>query len=68
MLFEDEVQRTSDKRYYLPTVEIKIYNVMIDGHNISDQPVRNNWITYDIIQKIATDQGDDYLTGCLLGL
>ena len=68
MLFEDEVQRTSDKRYYLPTVEIKIYNVMIDGHNIFDQPVRNNWITYDIIQKIATDQGDDYLTGCLLGL
>ena len=41
---------------------------MIDGHNIFDQPVRNNWITYDIIQKIATDQGDDYLTGCLLGL
>ena len=29
------------------------------------QPVKNNLITYDSIQKIATGQGDDYKTGCL---
>ena len=39
---------------------------MIDGKNSFDQPVRNNLITYDNIGKIATDQGDDYATGCLL--
>ena len=38
---------------------------MINGQNFFDQPVRNNLITYDI-QKIATGQGDDYTTGCLL--
>ena len=31
-----------------------------------DQPVRNCLITYVGIQKIATDQGDDYTTGRLL--
>ena len=39
------------KRYYLPTKEIKSYNVMIDGQNFFDQPIRNNLITYDNIQK-----------------
>ena len=29
--FEDDAQRTSNIRYYLPNVEIKDYNVMIDG-------------------------------------
>ena len=39
---------------------------MIDGQNFFDLPVRNDLITYDNIQKIATGQGDDYTTGCLL--
>ena len=28
-------------KYYLPTVEIEGYNVMIDGTNLFDQPVKN---------------------------
>ena len=39
--FENEAQRTSYKRSHLPTREIKNYNVMIDGQNFFDQPVRN---------------------------
>ena len=31
--FEDEAQRTRVKRYYLPTIEIKKYNALIDGQN-----------------------------------
>ena len=31
LLFENEAQRISNKRYYLSTVEIKNYSVMIDG-------------------------------------
>ena len=60
------MQRTSSKRYYLPNVEIKDYNVMIDGKNFFDQPVKNDKVTYENIRKIATGQGDDYTTGCLL--
>ena len=40
---------------------------MIDGQNFFDQPVRHKLMIYDNIRKIATDQGDDYTTGCLLG-
>ena len=39
---------------------------MIDGRNFFYQPVKNNLITYDNIRKIATGQGDDHATGCLL--
>ena len=39
---------------------------MINGENVFDQPIKNNKITYDNIRKIATGQGDDYTTGCLL--
>ena len=39
---------------------------MIDGKDCFDQPVKNNKITYENIRKIATGQGDDYTTDCLL--
>ena len=34
LAFEDDAQRTSNKRYYLPNVEIKDYNIMIDGKTL----------------------------------
>ena len=66
LAFENDDQRISNKRYYIPNVEIKDYNVMIDGKNFFDQPVKNDKVTYENIRKIATGQGDDYTTGCLL--
>ena len=66
LAFENDNHRTSDERYYLPTVEIKDYNIVINGENFFDQPIKNNKIAYDNIRKIATGQGDDYTTGCLL--
>ena len=66
LAFEDDDDRTAHNTYYLPTVEIKDYNIVINGENFSDQPIKNNKITYDNIRKIATGQGDDYTTGCLL--
>ena len=66
LAFENDDQRTSNKRYYIPNVEIKDYNVMIDGKNFFDQPVKNDKVTYENVRKIATSQGDDYTTGCLL--
>ena len=47
-------------------VEIKNYNVMINGANFIDQPIKNNKVTYGNIRKIATGQGNDYTTGSLL--
>ena len=65
LAFENDTQRTSHSGYYLPNVEIKDYNIMINGENIFDEPIKNK-VTYENIRKIATGQGDDYITGCLL--
>ena len=66
LAFENDNHRTIHDRYYLPIVEIKDYNIMINGENIFDQPIKNNKVTDENIRKIATGQGDDYTTGCLL--
>ena len=66
LAFENDAQSTSHSNYYLPNVEIKDYNIMINGENFYDQPIKSNKVTYENIRKIATGQGDDYTTGCLL--
>ena len=64
--FENEKDRTSHSTYYLLKVEIKDYNVMIDGRSLFDQPIDSMAKTYENIRKIAIGQGYDYTTGCLL--
>ena len=64
--FENVKDRKVHTGYYVLKVEIKYYNVMIDGKHFFDQPVKSDMRTYDNIRKIATGQGDDYTTGCLL--
>ena len=66
LAFENDDDRTAHNSYYLPTVEIKDYNIMINGENFFDQPIKNNKVTYENIRKIAIGQGNDYTTGCLL--
>ena len=66
LAFENDDDRTSSEEYYLPIVEIKDYNIMINGENAFEQPIKNNKVTYDNIRKIATGYSDDYTTGCLL--
>ena len=66
LAFKNDDDRTSDDKYYLPTVEIKDYNIMINGKIFFDQPIKNNKVTHENIRKIATGQGDDYTTDCLL--
>ena len=53
--FENENDRTVQTEYYLLTVEIKDYNVVIDGRNFRSTS-ENNLITYDNIRKIEIGQ------------
>ena len=39
---------------------------MIDGKNVFDQLINNDIKRNENIRKVATGQGDDYETGCLL--
>ena len=66
LAFENDAQRKVHSGYYLTNVEIRNYNVMINGENFFDQPMKDNKVTYENIRKSATSKGDDYATGCLL--
>ena len=66
LFFENENDRTSLSTYYLSKVEIKDYNVLIDGRNFFEQTINSMNKTYENLYKVATGRGDDYTTGCLL--
>ena len=68
---DNTVTASCHRRYFLPRVEIKNYNIEIDGRNFYGQPINNQETNdlikqYDELRKISTGQGDDYTTGCLL--
>ena len=42
LLLKDDDGQESHKQYYLPTVEMKDYNVIINGINFFDQPIKND--------------------------
>ena len=56
--------RDSFSHYYVPNVEIKDFNVLIDGKGFFDFPVRNKEETYEKIMSIS--KTNDYTTGNLL--
>ena len=58
--------RTGNRSYFLANALIEDYNVIIDGQNLFDQPVKIDMRTYDKIQKIRLGQKDHYTTACLL--
>ena len=71
---DDNAVRTEHIFFFLPflrKVEIKVYNVMTDGCNVFDQPVKNETRTYNSIKKNFTGPGDDniithYMITCSL--
>ena len=60
------LERYSHRKYFLPRVNITNYNVLIDGRNFYNQTINDLIKQYDEIRKIATGQGDNFTTRCLL--
>ena len=63
--FENEDDRTSYYKYYVPSVEIKDCNVLIDGNAFFELPIKNLEETYEKIIQI-TDHSGYYTRGNLL--
>ena len=63
--FENEDGRTSYYKYYVPGVEIKDYNVPIDGNAFFELPIKNIEESYEKIIRI-TDHSGYYTRGNLL--
>ena len=56
--------RDSFSHYYVPSVKIKDFNVLIDGKSFFDLPVKNEEETYEKIIEMSNN--NDYTTGNLL--
>ena len=61
-------QPTKDGRqeYYLPRIDFKKYNVIIDGRNFYDNAIESYVEKYRELKKVMIGKGEDYTTGSLL--
>ena len=59
LLLENRTDRKVNTKHHILKVEIKYYNVIIDGTKFFDKPIKNALKTSDNIKKIATCQRDD---------
>ena len=64
LTFENEDYRTSFSKYYVPKVEIKNFNVLIDGKPFFEILVKNKEDVYEAI--IEMTKNNDYTTGNFL--
>ena len=62
--YENENDRTSFSKYYLPKVEIKDFNVLTEGKPFFEIPVKNKKEAYEKI--IEMSKNNDYTTCNLL--
>ena len=62
LAFPNEEDRSSYFKYYIPTVEIKDYNVILDGQtSFYEVPIRNKKETYKAITELI--ENDNFTTG-----
>ena len=62
--FENEEDGRSYSKYYTPKIEIKDFNVLIDGKGFFDVPIKDKEQTYAV--NIEISKNNDYTTGNLL--
>ena len=58
--------RDGRTRYYLPTIDINKYNVIIDGRNFYDNPIESDIEKYRELKRVMIGKGEDHTTGSLL--
>ena len=62
--FENEVDRTSFEKYYVPKLEVQDFNVLIDGKQFFEIPIKNKEEAYEAI--IEMRKNNQYTTDSLL--
>ena len=62
--FKNKEDRTSFSKYYVPKVEVKDFNVLIDGKSFFDVPIKDKEEAYEKIVSIG--KNNDHTTNNLL--
>ena len=63
---DNQFNRNSQQKYYLPRNDLNEYNVIIDGRNFYDNPIENDIEKYRELKKVMIGKGEDYTKGSLL--
>ena len=63
---DSQPNRNDRRKYYLPRIDLKKYNVIIDGRNFYDNPIESDIEKYRELKKVMIGKGEDYTTGSLL--
>ena len=58
--------RNEQQKYYLPRIDLKKYNVIIDRRNFYDNRIESDTEKYRDLKKVMIGKGQDYTTGSLL--
>ena len=58
--------RNGQQKYYFPRIDLKKYNVIIDGRNFYDNTIESDIEKYRELKKVMIGKGEDYTTGSLL--
>ena len=53
----NQVLRNGHRKYFLPKVDIRDYNVLIDGRNFYDQNISDDFKKYEELRKVMTGRG-----------
>ena len=61
-----QATRNGQRKYYLPRIDFKKYNVITDGRNFYDNPIESDIEKYRELKKVMIGKGEDYTTGSLL--
>ena len=64
---DNQYNRNNRRKCYLPRIDLKKYNVIIDGKFFYDNPIESDIEKYRELKKVMIGKGEDYTTGSLLG-
>ena len=63
---DGQPNRDDQRKCYLPRIDLKKYNVIIDGRNFYVNPIESDIEKYRELKKVMIGKGEDYTTGSLL--
>ena len=63
---DNRATRDGRRKCYLPRIDLKKYNVIMDERNFYDNPIENDTEKYRELKRVIIGKGEDYTTGSLL--
>ena len=62
----NQATKNGQQKYYLPRIDLKKYNVLIDARNFYDNPIESDIEKHTELKKVMIGKVEDYTTGSLL--